>query len=586
MASSGRVNTNAYDGRYVAFIWNVTSQNIKANTSTISWRLEGDGTGGSASWYKAGAFKVVIDGTTVYSTSQDDRITLYDGTVVASGNYTFNHNSQGEKSFSVSIQAAIYTYAVNCTGSGSFSLPTISRISDITAVNGANISDDLSVNYTEYVASYTNTLIIKRGSTTLQTITDYQTGAAFKLSSSALNNIYTNVTDAKKVTLSFSLKTYDGSTLLGTSDAVNKALNIDNSNPTIAGVTYKDSNATTTAITSDDQYIIRNKSTLRVTATNLAAINGATLASISVSGGGLSGSRSLSGTTDASEVFNLGTVNQSGDFTLTVTLTDSRGYTAKKNIKVRVYDYSAPIATISAQRVDNYYTTTNVTVNAQIASLGGNNALAITAQYKKTTESSYGDPVTIENRTKTALSLDNNYAWDLRITVSDRLASTVYNLTIGRGLPVLFLDRVKSSVGVNCFPKNDGSFEVNGVDILKELFYFAGDKYDVVGRIVDNGYITTNSTVINFTMTLPKNMKYVTPTITKLRINARHVGGGYIWNYSSSGYDVLGDSSLTVSVSFKEDDYITINITSANALGATSNTPVSISLESVTISFS
>ena len=586
MASSGRVNTNAYDGRYVAFIWNVTSQNIKANTSTISWRLEGDGTGGSASWYKAGAFKVVIDGTTVYSTSQDDRITLYDGTVVASGNYTFNHNSQGEKSFSVSIQAAIYTYAVNCTGSGSFSLPTISRISDITAVNGANISDDLIVNYTEYVASYTNTLIIKRGSTTLQTITDYQTGAAFKLSSSALNNIYTNVTDAKKVTLSFSLKTYDGSTLLGTSDAVDKALNIDNSNPTIAGVTYKDSNATTTAITSNDQYIIRNKSTLRVTATNLAAINGATLASLSVSGGGLSSTRTLTGTTDASEVFNLGTVNQSGDFTLTVTLTDSRGFTAKKNIKVLVYDYNAPVATIAAQRVDNYYTTTNVTVNAQIASLGGNNALAITAQYKKTTESSYGDPVTIENRTKTALSLDNNYAWDLRITVSDRLASTVYNLTIGRGLPVLFMDRVKSSVGVNCFPKNDGSFEVNGVDILKELFYFAGDKYDVVGRIVDNGYITTNSTVINFTMTLPKNMKYVTPTITKLRINARHVHGGYIWSYSSSGYDVLSDSSLTVSVSYKEDDYITINITSANALGATSNTPVSISLESVTISFS
>ena len=66
MASSGRVNTNAYDGRYVAFIWNVTSQNIKANTSTISWRLEGDGTGGSASWYKAGANPVYrLAGTVV-----------------------------------------------------------------------------------------------------------------------------------------------------------------------------------------------------------------------------------------------------------------------------------------------------------------------------------------------------------------------------------------------------------------------------------------------------------------------------------------------------------------------------------------
>ena len=586
MATSGRVNTTAYDGRYVAFIWSLTSQNIKANTSTISWRLEGDGTGGSASWYKAGNFKVVIDGTTVYSTSQDDRITLYDGTIVASGNFTLNHNSQGEKSFNVSIQAAIYTYAVNCTGSGSFALPTISRISDITAINGGNVSDTLSVNYTEYVASYTNNLIIKLGSTTLQTITNYESGADFTLSASALSNIYSSVTTSKTVTLSFTLQTYDGGTLLGTSSAVNKALTIDGSNPSIGGATYKDSNSTTAAITTNDQYIIRNNSTLQVTITSVAANNGATLASLKVEGGGVSQTKTLSGTTDASEVFNLGTINQSSNFTLTVTLTDSRGFTATKKLTIKVYDYNAPAATINAARVDNYYTTTNVTVNANYSSLGGHNTLTITARYKKTTASSYGTAVTLTNGSTTALSLDNNYEWNLRIKVEDSIGSTTYNLVIGRGLPIFFADRLLNSVGVNCFPKNSGSFEVNGIDILKELFYFAGDTYDVKGRIVDNGYITTNSTAISFTMTLPKSMKNVTPTVTKLKANIRHVGGGYVFPYSSAGYDVLSDSDLTVAVSFKEDDYITITITSANALSVTSNTPLSISLEAVTLSFS
>ena len=339
MATSGKVSSNGYEGRYITFSWSLTTQNIKANTSTISWRLEGDGSAQS-SRYKAGNFKVVIDGATVYSTAQDDRIWLYDGTLVASGNYTFSHNAQGKKSFTVSIQAGIYTYAVNCRGEGSFTLPTISRISDITAINGVNLSDTFNVSYTEYVASYTNNLIIALNNNRVQTITNYTSGTNFTLNNAAKTTIYNAVTTAKTVTLNFRLETYDGSTLLGTSDPISKVINIDNSAPTIGSVSYLDTNAATVAITTDNQYIIRNKSTLQVTVNTLTAINSATLASITVAGGGLSATRSLSGTTDASEVFSLGTVNQSGNFTLTVTLTDSRGFTATQSINILVYDWA------------------------------------------------------------------------------------------------------------------------------------------------------------------------------------------------------------------------------------------------------
>lgn len=477
MATSGKISSNGYQGRYITFSWSLTTQSVAANTSSISWRLEGDGTGQS-SRYKAGNFKVVIDGVTVYSTSEDDRIWLYDGTLVASGNYTFNHNSQGEKSFNVSIQAGIYTYAVNCTGSGSFALPTINRISKITAINGSNTSDELSVTYTEYVASYKNTLIIKYGNTTLQTISDYQTGAGFTLSDSALNTIYSSVTSAKTATLSFSLQTYSGSLLIGTSDAVNKVLTINDSNPTIGTATYIDSNSATVAITNNNQYIIRNNSTLEVTVSNLTALNRATLSSITVAGGGLSQTRSLSGTSDSSEVFTLGTVNQSSNFTLTVTLTDSRGFTATKSINVLVYDYSLPTATIEAQRVDNYYTTTNVKATATYSSIGGHNTLSITAQYKKTSDSSYSAPVTLTNGQATSLSLDNSYEWNLKVIVADSLGSTTYNLIIGRGLPIWFLDRVLSSIGVNCFPQQNNSLEVNGLRVDDKIYIGSQSIYD------------------------------------------------------------------------------------------------------------
>lgn len=477
MATSGKISTNGYEGRYITFSWTLSSQSIQANTSTISWRLEGDGTG-EVSRYKAGNFKVVIDGTTVYSTSQDERIWLYDGTLVASGSFSFKHNDAGQKSFSVSIQAGIYTYAVNCTGSGSFALPNISRISVINSINGSNTSDSMSVNYTEYVSSYTNNLIIAIGESRIQTITNYTSGAAFSLDDYALSQIYASVTTAKTITVNFRLQTYDGATLLGTSSVINKTLTISDSSPSIGSVAYQDTNTTTTDITGDNQYIVRNMSTLQVTISNLAAINNATLSTLTITGAGISESIALSGTTDASEVVNIGTVNQSSNFTLTITLTDSRGYTATKTLTILVYDYVLPTANITAQRIDNYYTSTEVTVNATYSSIGGNNSIAITAQYKKSSDSSYSSSVPITDGETTTLSLDNNYEWNLKVILTDRLGTTTYNLVIGRGLPIWFVDRLLSSIGINCFPLQDNSLEVNGLRVDDKIYIGSQSIYD------------------------------------------------------------------------------------------------------------
>lgn len=476
-STSGSVSSNGYEGRYITFRWSLTSQSNQNNTSTISWTLEGDGTG-EVSRYKAGNFKVVIDGTVVYQTSEDNRIWLYDGTVVSSGNYTLTHDSTGNKSFTVSIQAGIYTYAVNCTGSGSFTLPTISRISSITAINGANTGDTLQVNYTKYVSSYTDNLLVAIGETRIQTINNYVSGNNFTFDSYALNQIYTSVTTAKTISLNFRLQTYNNGTLVGTSTPIYKTFTINNSNPTIGTLTYIDSNNTTVGITGNNQYIIRNNSTLQVTVGTLTAINSATLTSLTVAGGGVSQTVALSGTTDASEVVNLGTINQSGNFTLTATLTDSRGYTATKSVNVLVYDWVLPTATITAQRVDNYYTTTNVTPNASYSSIGGHNTITITAQYKKTTDATYGASTTLTDGSTTALSLDNTYDWNLKITVADALGSTIYNLVIGKGLPIWFVDRLLNSVGINCFPLQNESLEVNGLRLDDKIFIGSQSIYD------------------------------------------------------------------------------------------------------------
>lgn len=123
--SSGSFTTSSAEGRSLTFNWSVDSTSIADNYKKIYWSLKGSG---SASGYvKAGNFKVVIDGATVYEKGQDYRIELWKDTVVASGYKTLYHNSSGNKSFSASVEAGIYTYARNCSGSGSWELPTIPR---------------------------------------------------------------------------------------------------------------------------------------------------------------------------------------------------------------------------------------------------------------------------------------------------------------------------------------------------------------------------------------------------------------------------------------------------------------------------
>lgn len=584
MASSGSFNTTAYSNRYLTFAWSVQSQSVVNNSTTISWTLKGAGS--ASGYYKAGNFKVVINGATVYSTSENTRINLYNGTLVKSGTFTIVHNTDGTKSFTASAQAGIYTYAVNCSGRGTFTLPTIARASTINSVTGSKITDNFSVAYKNASSSFTNTLQIAVNGSVKQTISNYVSGTTFTLSSALKTAIYNATPTSKTVTLAFSLVTYNGSTVVGTSASVNKSVTINDSNPTLGGVAYVDSNSATVAITGNNQYIIRNNSTLRVTASNLTAINGATLSTLEVTFAGNTTTVNLSGTSDASEVINLGTINLANNATLTATLTDSRGNKATTSLTVLIYDWIAPSAVISCARQDNFYSETDLLVNATISSLGGNNTVTITAYTKLASASTYGAGTVITDGTTTTLTLDNTQAWNVKIVVADKLTSVPYVLYIDRGQPIIFFDRLKSSVGINCFPKNNESLEVGGVDIIGALFYKSGDTYKVNGRIVDNGYISDSSKQINFSVTVPKSMANVTPTITELKVNARHVGGGYVFSsgYISAGYDILADSNITVSLT-KEDDYITVVLQSTTAYSVTNNTPISISMESLEITF-
>lgn len=468
MATSGTFKTSAYDGACLQFDWSLKSQSTVNNQSVISWTLKGAGIK-SGYWYMAGPFKCTVNGTVVYQSNT--RIKLYTGTVVASGELAIGHDNNGAKSFSAYVECAIYTSAVNCKGSGSWSLPDIGRASqpslNIWPNNSPdfNIGDTIVVHMNRKSTVFTHTVVLKLGSYsyTIGTgVTDNISLDTDKIASS----LYAQMPNSNAMTGEITVTTYSGSAVIGTSSCTIIA-HVVNSNP-VFDVSYEDSNSETVAITENNQYIIRNNSTLKISISNAQALNSATLKSITAVVNGNAYTGTLNGSTG---VINVGVVNVSYDTEATVKIVDSRGNVGQKNITVLVYDWSLPSAIIKLNRKNNYYSDSILNVNANYASIGGKNTVAIRYRTKKVSDSSYGSYATIQNNVDASFMADNKYEWNVQVEASDLIGKTTYNLILSKGIPITYTDIKKYSFGVNCFPKYNNSLEVNGVCISGQVLY-------------------------------------------------------------------------------------------------------------------
>lgn len=469
MASSGSFNTSAYSGRYLTFSWSVKSTSIANNQTTISWTLKGAG-GSSSTYYKAGNFKVVIDGTTVYSSST--RINLYSGTTVASGDCTITHGSDGNKTFSASAQAGIYTVAVNCTGSGSFTLDQIPRQANITNAPNFNDTQNPTITYSNPAGNNVSSLqacISLTGSTddiAYRNISKTGNSYTFNLTQAERDILLAATTTSNSRTVKFFVRTIIGGNTFYSSQQV--TFSVVNANPSMNSVEYEDTNAQTTLITDSPAVIIRNNSTLAITVGNIWAYKQATLVSLTTNINGVVRTTSLSGSHATNVLVDFGTINVSSDINAILTATDSRGNKYTYNLPITVWNWVLPTAIIACQRQNNYYTETDINVNADYSSLDGKNQITIQYQYKKTTDSSYSALANLQDDVTTTFNIDNNYQWNVRVIVTDLLGSTTYNLFVDKGIPIVYFDRLNNSTGFNCFPQNQGSTEIDGDLIVNE----------------------------------------------------------------------------------------------------------------------
>lgn len=272
-----------------------------------------------------------------------------------------------------------------------------------------------------------------------------------------VNALYASIPNSKSGT--YRIKVTYGShhtTKTGGTYSVNTTA----SKPTLGAVAYQDTNSTVVAITQNDQNIVRNKSTVSYTASNLTAKNSATISSCKVEVNGTTYNLTKSG---SSYVGGNAVINSGTDVTAKFTVTDSRGLTASKSVTVKMLDWVSPTALITIERRNNFYSETDITADANYSSVDNKNAVEISYRAKVKGATEWTVSGTLDDNVPSTVTVDNTQAWTFEITITDLFGGRrVYTVNVARGMPVIFVDRIRESFSVNKFPSHDQSFEVGG----------------------------------------------------------------------------------------------------------------------------
>ena len=327
---------------------------------------------------------------------------------------------------------------------------------------------NLSLRVTAYNAAYTNYITIKNGSTTYLSLTGrtWAAGTASRtitLTSAERTTLLNAMASLKSFTATIDLVTKSGNTQIGNASTCTCTISTTeaNSGPTLSGFTFADSYSTTTAITGNDQVLIQSYSRLTVTPGTATAKNGASIVSYSAVCSGVT----KSNTTGAA--LSLGTIGTSGTRDITLTVTDSRGYTASVTKSVTVVPYSKPkVNSVSLRRTNEIETEMQLVFNGSISAITvdgaqKNSLLYVRYRYKLTSASSYNAYTSILSSVTasgTSFSFSNlelcnlnaEASYDFHLQIRDKLNSlTSLDLyfVVPQGTPLVALR--KKMVGIN-----------------------------------------------------------------------------------------------------------------------------------------
>lgn len=353
-------------------------------------------------------------------------------------------------------------------------------VNSVSAVTADASTVSISLNVTVYDASYSYTLALKNGSTTIITVSglSWSKGTANRtvtLTAAQRTSLLAAMASLKSFTGTFAVTTYNGSTQIGSvsSKTATVTTTAANSGPTLSGFTFADSYATTTAITGNDQIFIQGHSKLTVTPGTATPKNSATIANYTATCNGVS----VSNTTG--DALTVGAVSKSGTVAVVLTITDSRGYTASVTKNITVLAYAKPkVTSLTLRRTNDIEAEMQLIFNGSISAINvdsvqKNSLKYVRYRYKATSATSYSSYVSILSavtQSGTSFSYSNlelrdlaaDQSWDVHIQIRDQLnslSSLDLYYVIPQGTPLVALRKQK--VGINT-PAPEAALDVVG----------------------------------------------------------------------------------------------------------------------------
>ena len=433
------------------FEWWLIEQDIASNRSRVGFKLFGTGGTAPSAWVKLFKAYANVAGQT-WSTGAHN---LSNGTILVQGDKWIGHNADGTGWFEAYADGAIYKAGYNSFGKASWNLPTIPRASQPSIKTFPNNTPDFNLGETITIhmnavnGSFRHTVYFLYGDKTYKIAENVSANCQFNTNLVA-EEIYKITTSKKAYSGQIKVDTFLNGSLTGSKTCHYNAHLVD-VEPTFTDFAYFDSNATTKAITGNDQVFIQGQSRLSVKITKekkAEAKKYATMTKYLVSAFGVSITRNYSATADVQ--IDIGTVNASTNQVVNVSAIDSREFSTTKAKNITVIPYSRPVLNVSAGRKGNFENETIAKISGNIASLKIGNAekngvLSLKCRSKSSMDSDFGPaqnvPFTLGSDMILRvpdfhIALDNTLKHILEFEVIDKLSSVKVYVEIDVGIPI------------------------------------------------------------------------------------------------------------------------------------------------------
>ena len=433
------------------FEWWLIEQDIAGNRSRVGFKLFGTGGTAPSSWVKLFKAYANVAGQT-WSTGADN---LYNGTVLVQGDKWIGHNADGTGWFEAYADGAIYKANYNSFGKRGWNLPTIPRASQPSIKTFPNNTPDFNLGETITIhmnavnGSFRHTVYFLYGDKTYKIAENVSANCQFNTNLVA-EEIYKITTSKKAYSGQIKVDTFLNGNLTGSKTCHYNAHLVD-VEPTFTDFTYFDSNATTKAITGNDQIFIQGQSRLSVKIAKekkAEAKKYATMTKYLASAFGVSITKNYSATSDIQ--IDIGAVNASTNQVVSVSAIDSREFSTTKTKNITVIPYSRPVLNVSAGRKGNFENETIAKISGNITSLKIGNAekngvLSLKCRTKSSMDSNFGPaqnvPFTIGSDMILRvpdfhIALDNTLKHTLEFEVADKLSSVKVYVEIDVGIPI------------------------------------------------------------------------------------------------------------------------------------------------------